>query len=608
MALLYPITTERRARHSLDGLWDFQTDPHEQGVKNKWYVNGLVTPMKMPVPASYNDITVDEKLRDFVGTVWYERDFYFHEVSNDEQVYIRVGAAAHLAKVWINGVKVVTNEGGYLPFEADITELVKEINTVTISVNNELSWEVLPPGKVESKLNVSGQTEKVNKQNYDFFNYSGIHRSVYIYTKPKQHIEDIHVETDYHQDIGIVKVKTETNNLTSENKIETSIFNDKNQLTGRAVGEEAELHIEDVRLWDTEDPYLYRLEVRMMDEDGIILDHYYLRIGVRTVAIQDNKIMLNDQPIYLTGYGKHEDSLTRGKGFDHVTNLRDFYLMQWTGANSFRTSHYPYAEEILDLADEMGFLIINEAPAVGILSSPVPATGSLLPVFDDKEAVEPLLAYHLDVMRKLIHRDKNHPSVIMWSISNEASTMEAEAEAYFKPIVDEVRRLDNRPIMNVNLMLIEPEKCVVSKLVDVIGLNVYFGWYSTPGDLEQGKIELRDYLTRWNQCFDKPLIITEFGVDTIAGLHKLPPVMFSEEFQVDFLKTYQEVFDEFDFVAGEHVWNFADFMTMQDIVRVDGNKKGIFTRDRQPKMAAYPLKERWDDLTTRRLHNDGRTN
>src|SRR5690625_2340861 len=591
--MLYHRNTEMRRKHSLDGLWNFKLDPNEVGEKYAWYEKGLSSSIQMAVPASYNDITTDEKSRDFVGTVWYERDFYLHEKPNDEKVCVRIGAASHTSKVWVNGLEVTTNKGGFLPFEADITHLVQRKNKIVISVNNELSWEMLPPGTVEETRTTEGDIIRKLHQNHDFFNYSGIHRSVYIYTKPTVSIEDIRVETDYEDDVGIIHVETEVHAIDDTYDVEVFVYDAEAQLSARAKGRSTTLRIEDVCLWDTENPYLYKLDVQVINSDEELVDHYYLNIGVRTIAVEGSKILLNDQPIYLTGYGKHEDAVTRGKGFDRVTNLRNFYLMQWTNANSFRTSHYPYAEEVLDLADEMGFLIINEVPAVGILSAPVPATGDLYPVFDNEDERNILLEHHLKVMRQLINRDKNHPSVIMWSIANEASTMEAGAKHYFKPIVEEVRSLDSRPIMNVNLMLIQPEECIVSDLVDVIGLNVYFGWYSSPGDLEQGRADLEDYLTRWNDCFDAPIVITEFGVDTIAGLHKLPSIMFSEEFQVDFIKMYQDVFDNFDFIVGEHVWNFADFMTKQDIVRVDGNKKGVFTREREPKMAAFHLKKRW---------------
>ena len=137
-----------------------------------------------------------------------------------------------------------------------------------------------------------------------------------------------------------------------------------------------------------------------------------------------------------------------------------------------------------------------------------------------------------------------------------------------------------------------PDVDVSAKLSDVICLNRYYGWYSQGGDLEAAETGLRAELDRWEKL-GKPLMFTEYGADTVMGLHDTTPVMFTEEYQVEYYKMYSKVFDEYPFVMGEQVWNFADFATSQGIVRVQGNKKGVFTRDRRPKLAAYFLRERW---------------
>ena len=100
--------------------------------------------------------------------------------------------------------------------------------------------------------------------------------------------------------------------------------------------------------------------------DGRLQDTYPLRVGVRTVRIQGSKILVNDKPVYLKGFGMHEDIEVLGKGHNDAYMLHDFELLKWIGANSFRTSHYPYSEDVMDLADEQGFLVIDETPAVGL--------------------------------------------------------------------------------------------------------------------------------------------------------------------------------------------------------------------------------------------------
>src|SRR5438067_8747627 len=143
-------------------------------------------------------------------------------------------------------------------------------------------------------------------------------------------------------------------------------------------------------------------------------------------------------------------------------------------------------------------------------------------------------------------------------------------------------------------MMATPDKNTVSDLVDVLALNLYNGWNAYGGQLERAKAHLRGELTGWNRVQpDKPIMFTEYGADTIAGCHDTTPAMFSEEYQVACLQANHEVVDEFPNFIGEQVWNFADFQTSQGIMRVQGNKKGVFTRERKPKMAAHYLRERW---------------
>lgn len=590
--LLYPRMTEKRQKKPLDGVWKFQLDPSGKGAGERWPSQGIPSPIHMPVPSSYNDLTTSEAIRDFLGDVWYETSTYVPSEWMTERIILRFGAVAHHAKVWVNGHFVTESHNGFLPFEADVTPFVNEekMNRIVVKVNNELTWDMLPPGDVIEKVTEEGEIKRTLHQQHDFFNYAGIHRSVFLYTTPQTFIHSLKIGTDFNGETGMITVESES---PPSAFVYYSLKDDQGEIIAERHGTTTEIQVPEAEAWSPDNPYLYKLDVYLKDGEGTILDHYYLNVGIRKIEVKDEQLLLNGSPIYLKGFGKHEDAVIRGKGYDPVTNLRDMYLMKQTGANSFRTAHYPYAEEVLQLADELGFLVIDETSAVGLLSQGVPATGNLEPVFSNGKISSHLKEYHLDTLQRLIERDRNHPSVIMWSLSNEASTMEPEAEVYYKDLVELVRKLDDRPIMNVNLMLIEPEKCFVSKLVDIIGLNVYFGWYSTPGDLKAGTADLRNYLERWANTHDQPIVITEYGVDTVPGLHKVPAVMFSEEFQVQFLEKYHNVFDEFPEVVGEQVWNFADFMTKQDTVRVDGNKKGIFTRDRQPKMAQYTLQKRW---------------
>ena len=185
----------------------------------------------------------------------------------------------------------------------------------------------------------------------------------------------------------------------------------------------------------------------------------------------------------------------------------------------------------------------------------------------------------------------------MWSSANERDTRPQGAREYFAPLAEATRKLDpTRPITCVNVMFCDAHTDTISDLFDVLCLNRYYGWYVQSGDLETAEKVLEKELLAWQEKLHQPIIITEYGVDTLAGLHSMYTDMWSEEYQCAWLDMYHRVFDRVSAVVGEQVWNFADFATSQGILRVGGNKKGIFTRDRKPKSAAFLLQKRWTGM------------
>lgn len=238
------------------------------------------------------------------------------------------------------------------------------------------------------------------------------------------------------------------------------------------------------------------------------------------------------------------------------------------------------------MADRQGFLVIDEVPAVGMHFWP----NRML--FENGAVDEETLKHHKDTLTELYQRDKNHPCVIMWSIANEARTGEENAVPYFTKVANYIRSLDNtRPITNVVCEGIEDDK--VSHLFDVLCINRYYSWYEDLAKIETIYPKMTTELRKWHEKYHKPIMISEYGTDTIAGMHKLPEVIFSEEYQIEFYKENNRALDTCNFVVGEHLWAFADFMTSFGLRRFDGNKKGIFTRQRQPKSVAFSIRERW---------------
>ncbi len=587
--MLYVTDTETRDVKELSGVWRFKVDKNNEGLEKEWFKAPLKGTVLMPVPSSYNDITQDPRIRDHIGMVWYEREFFIPKSWLGKRIFVRVGSASHTAMVFINGNKIVEHKGGFLPFEGEITDFVSfgKENRITIMVDNTLTWDILPPGEVrliEDQIHPKGY--RVQEYFFDFFNYSGIHRPVKIYAVPQDYIKDITVRTKIQGKQGIIEYEID---YSGKGDIDISVMDEDNNKIGEAKSVKGTIVIDNARFWEPGNPYLYSFQVRTF-VDGELEDSYTLPIGIREIKVEGKRFLINGKPFYFKGFGKHEDSNIRGKGLDQVINIKDFNLLKWIGANSFRTSHYPYSEEILYLADMYGIVVIEEAPAVGMN-----AFMGRMKIFTEERVGKKTLDHHLKVMEELIARDKNHPCIVMWSVANEPASFEEESEEYFRKVIEKTKELDpTRPVTLVESSRYEETKA--SKYVDVVCVNRYYSWYTDSGNLDVIEIQLEKELKGWYEKFKKPIILSEFGADSIVGFHSDPPLMFTEEYQKEMIERFVKVLDKLDFIIGEHIWNFADFATKQQVFRVLGNRKGVFTRERQPKFVAHFLKERWHNI------------
>lgn len=585
--LLRPQQNAHRNLSDLSGFWEFQLDPGDHGEKDGWF-RGLPSPRLTAVPCSWNDLFDDAQ--DYLGPAWYFREAWIPSSWREQRVLIYLGGVNYAARVWMNDELLGGHEGGHLPFAFDITNHVKwdRPNTIAARVENIQTATRVPPGGEGRGFFTSYPATA-----YDFFPYCGIHRQVQIVSVPPTHLEDVTVLTKIDGTSGAVELHVEASGSWKGTG--------KARLGGAGEGIEADLSFEDghaqttlrvpgARFWSPSSPYLYPLELSLTD-GGKELDSYTLKIGIRTVEVQADKLLVNGQPVFLKGCAKHEDFPIHGKGLDVPVVVRDAELFKWMGAISYRTSHYPYSEEAMDLADREGFLIIDEIPAVGM-------------TFADGDAnIQTRQAQCLRDINDLIRRDKNHPCVVIWSVANEPSpggggrggpnaNAVAAGTAFFTRLLGEVRRLDaTRPASFVSVQG-GPREWVA--LTDVACTNAYFGWYSLGGRMEEAATAFAKDLDSMHTQLQKPIIVTECGAEAIAGTHASPPQMWSEEYQVEFLRRYLEVVAQRPFVAGLHVWNFANFKTPQSLIRAQGmNQKGVFTRDREPKMAAHFLRSQW---------------
>jgi beta-glucuronidase len=591
---LKPQRTTSRELVNLDGLWKFSLASGPNDTAQPWTAP-LPKGLECPVPASYNDIFVDPEIHNHVGWVYYQRDVIVPKGWSQEQYLLRAESATHHGRIYVNDRLVAEHVGGYTPFEADITNVVApgEKFRLTIAVNNELTHETIPPGKITIG---EATGRRIQTYQHDFYNYAGLARSVWLYSVPRQHIQDITVITDVQGNNGLIHYNIKVSNNTS-GQIKIAVLDEDGVAVSNATGANGTLKINSVKLWQPGAAYLYQFQASIVDSNGKLVDTYSVATGVRTVKVSGNKFLINDKPFYFTGFGKHEDTAIRGKGHDQAYMVHDFQLMHWIGANSFRTSHYPYAEEVMEFADRNGIVVIDETPAVGLNLGLSISGGTTVHTWSPENINNNTREAHKQALRELVSRDKNHASVVMWSIANEPASAEDGAREYFEPLTKLARELDpTRPITFANVGGATSQLDKIADLFDVTCINRYFGWYSQTGDLAEAEAALEKELQGWQAKFDRPIIMTEYGADTLAGLHSVLGLPWSEEFQTQMLDMYHRVFDRFEAMAGEHVWNFADFQTSLGIYRVDGNKKGVFTRNRQPKAAAHSLRARWTKL------------
>jgi beta-glucuronidase len=437
--MLRPQDSSTRERKSLNGLWDFRLDAEGEGRAARWFSQPLPDSRQMAVPASFNDIAADAAVRDYFGDVWYQTSVWAPPGWQGRRIVLHFESATHRATVWVNDVEVMSHEGGYTPFEADITDHVTpgEEVRITALINNTLHRQSIPPGVIEDM-----PAGKRQRYWHDFFNYAGIHRTVWLYATDPAYISDVTITTDLDGDTGVINYTVDAE---AADDLETKVILRDAEGTEVATntGPSGTLHVPSVHKWAPGDGYLYDLEISLVRGDTIV-DSYHQSVGVRTVQVDGIRFLINGEPFYFTGFGKHEDLPVIGKGHSDAYLVHDFELLKWIGANSFRTSHYPYSEEVLDYADQRGIVIIDETAAVGLnmgLGGGIFGSQGYQ-TFSPDTANDATREVHAQAIRELMARDKNHPSVVLWSIANEPESDTEGAEKYFQPLFE----VGGRPI------------------------------------------------------------------------------------------------------------------------------------------------------------------
>ncbi len=378
---------------------------------------------------------------------------------------------------------------------------------------------------------------------------------------------------------------------TSDDKEAEAIMAEHVSLEGCKYRGKVTLQVTNPILWQPGDSYLYFLEVELKSGD-LTVDSYTLRVGIRSVEIKGQQLFINHKPFYMKGVSRTEDSELRGQAFDYVTMIHDQSLMGLLGANAFRTAHNPFSEEQMDYADYKGLVVIDEAPA--------------LCWYRPELINERVQLAHKKTIAELINRDKNHPCVVMWSIATEPDGALADKNSqdgadgllvrnYLQPIVSYARRLDStRPLTLVNMQDARSNEALVD-LFDVLCVKFCDSDLSKQipaQDLALLTEYLRQEILPWF-AYKKPVMISEYGVDTLAGFYSVTGERGSEEFQIKWLELCHQVFKDNVSIVGEFL-TFADINPVLGVRR--DSRKGIFTRDRHPKSAVFTLTEHFSSM------------
>ena len=447
--MLYPIMSESRSVMDLSGIWDFRLD-NGDGFAEKWYERPLPEAEQMPVPASYNDLKEDVDFRDHCGYVFYQKRFSFPKsLFRHQRIVLRCEAVTHFAKIYLNGKEIGSHLGGFLPFEFEIGKELQGENLLTIAVDNRIDYHTLPLGNPEDVWGARGKNKvqkKANYPNFDFFNYCGITRPVRLLVMPESYIDDITIVPEVEitgegKGNAVLRYSVDTCTADHSHKrtCRVEILDREGNVAGTSEGENGEIDLKNTVLWQPLKPYLYRVKVQFGE------DVYELPYGIRTVEVRGTEFLINGKAFYFKGYGKHEDTFPHGRGENIPMYVKDFSLMKWQGANSFRCSHYPYS-----LADREGFVVIDETPAVGLnlaFGGGANFDGKKKGTFDREYGIQ-TFSHHQEVIRELIGRDKNYACVVMWNIANEPDGCGEGAFEYFEPLFALAHRQDpqKRPV------------------------------------------------------------------------------------------------------------------------------------------------------------------
>ena len=558
-----------RTTISLNGAWHVIVDPFGNGERSKFFLNQKAVNKSdlveysfdespvLNVPGDWN--TQRDQLMFYEGPVWYRREFLYHKRANT-RVFVYFGAANYQSSIYLNGERLGDHEGGFTPFNFEVTSLLREGGNFLIA-----------------EVNDARRADGVPALRFDWWNYGGITRDVVLVEVPDVFIQDYSIQlarSSQNEIAGWIQL----NGAPTSQRItlaipEAAIHEDL--ITD--AGGRANFHFPaKLELWSPEHPKLYDVVLTAG------ADTVHDQLGFRTIEVRDGKILLNGQPIFLRGIAMHEEAPFReGRAFS-VEDAQT--LLGWVkdlGCNFVRLAHYPHNENEMRLADRLGLLVWSEIPVYWDIDWQNPAT------LTNAEAQ----------LRDMIARDRNRAAVVMWSLSNE-TPVKPERLTFLRQLAQDARELDEtRLITSASDRLEDTAPDVrtiadpIGDLLDVIGVNEYVGWYwKKPEDADK---------LQWRSKYNKPVIVSEFGGGAPFGLHGDADQRWTEEYQADLYERQLRMIQRIPNLAGLTPWVLMDFRSparMLPGVQDYHNRKGLISNRGQRKLAFYTLQNYYKKL------------
>lgn len=396
-----------------EGFWEPRFNVKgwdEITVPSDWQMEGFGYPKFRNVRLTFE--SDPPNIPDYFNPVGcYKRSFTIPGNWKDKEVMLRFEGIKSASYIWVNGKQVGYNQGGFEPAEFDITPFIK-------TGKNDLSVEVI-------RFSDGSYLE-----NQDMWRLSGIYRDVELYAQPKTFIHDFYVVTDLDENYTNATLVVETdiqnkNTATSNCSLEIDVLDENNQsilndgiqsMNVKVNGNDTKkvtisTLVNNPKKWSAEFPHLYTILFQLKDENGKILEAFTKKIGFREVELVDNILKINGVPIKFNGVNSHMNDPKHGQAVPVETLRKDLLLMKQFNINCVRTCHYPPSPEYTELADELGVYIFAEVGDEAHANTYLSEDPAWKEMYKDRS-------------RKLVYRERNHPSVVVWSAGNESGSGE----------------------------------------------------------------------------------------------------------------------------------------------------------------------------------------